>query len=103
MTVRRRPFDLVRTFIRQGVEPVPLVAVIEQQILVGADVDMTMTHTCGMEWVKQQQRVAGLLSTFNRVTYGVSLCTEHHAEWVGLKSHHLFDPVSHKITDVTPR
>jgi hypothetical protein len=102
-TVRLSAFDHVRTFVRHGGEPLPIVVVREQGNLVGVDAHTTAAHSCGIEWVEQQQRLVGLVCLFNRVRYGVRLCDSKQDEWVGLKSHHVFDPVSHVIINVTPR
>ena len=102
-TVRRSEFDATRKFVRLGLESTTVVAPSETQILMGPDADVTRTHACGISWVEEQQQLVGVLRLFNRVTYGVRLCESAHEEWAGVSFLHFFDPVSHRITDVTTR
>jgi hypothetical protein len=102
-TVRRSEFNPVRKFVRLGEEPLPVVIPSETPILVGEGADSTQTHACGIGWVEQRRQLVGALRLFNRVTCGVVLCEPPHGEWVGVSFQHLFDPVSRRISDVTPR
>lgn len=101
--MRRSEFDAARKFVRFGEEPRPVVVASETPILVGRGADTTRAHACGIDWVEQRQQLIGALRLFNRVTYGIVLCEPPHNEWVDVSFHHLFDPVSRRITEVTPR
>jgi hypothetical protein len=98
--MRRSDFDAVRRFVRFGEEPVPLVAANQFSILVGPEAATTWTHACGLAWVASRGELVGLVSLFNRVTYGVTMCTSESDERISVDFRHLFHAFDRQIVDL---
>ena len=69
--MRRSDFDAIREFVRNGIEPYPMVAAQDVSILVGPEAANTQTHAVGIAWAAEKRLLAGAVSLFNKVTYGV--------------------------------
>ena len=97
--MRRSDFDAIREFIRNGIEPYPMVAAQDRSILVGPEAANSQTHAVGIGWVAEKRLLAGMVSLFNKVTYGVLLCHSGSDEWVKVEHRHLFDPFARTISE----
>ena len=97
--MRRRDFDAIREFVRNGIEPYPMVEAQDLSILVGPEATNSQTHAVGIAWVAEKRFLAGMVSFFNKVTYGVLLCHSDSDEWVKVEHRHLFDPFTRTITE----
>jgi hypothetical protein len=97
--VRRPDFDPVRRFVRLGEEQEPLVSANRLSILVGPDAATTKTHTCGLGWNAERRELIGVVGLFNEVTYGIRMCPGESEEWSSVASRHLFDPITHSISE----
>ncbi len=98
--MRRRAFDPLRQFVRYDQEPVPLVSAKHLSVLEGPEASTTRTHICGLQWLSSDRQLAGIVSLFNEVTYGITMCRSESDEWATVVSGHLFDPMTHRITEV---
>lgn len=95
---RRSDFDAIRRFIRHGEEPEQLVTAQHASVLTGPDAGMSQTHACAFGWEPSRRELIGVVSLFNRVTYGIRLCASETNEWANVSAQHLFDPIARTIT-----
>ena len=98
--VRRSEFATIRDFIRHGTEPWQMVFVHDGSFLVGPNAGTSRTHTCGIGWLAEKRCLIGLVSFFNRITYGVVLLHTDSDEWANVAHRHLFDPFTRTISPV---
>jgi hypothetical protein len=98
--VRRPEFATIRDFIRHGTEPWQIVFVHDGSILVGPDASTSRTHTCGIGWLAEKRCLIGLVSFFNKITYGAVLLRADSDEWVNVSNRHLFDPFERTISPI---
>ena len=96
--VRQAPFDTIRRFVRHGEEPEPLVSAQEGSILIGPDAVGSLAHVCAFGWEPARGELIGIVSLFNRVTYGLRLCRGDSPEWQDVWARHVFDPISRRIS-----
>lgn len=97
---RHSDLDPVRWFVRHGEEPRPLVSFQELSILVGPDAASSSAHACGVRWEPSQGALVGIVSLFNKMTYGILLTTNPLPQWTTMAAQHLFDPLGRTITNV---
>lgn len=96
--VRRPEFDAIRRFVRHGEEPLQMVSAQDFRVLTGSEAGTSFAHACALEWQASRQELIGIVNLFNRVTYGIRLCSSASDEWVGVSARHVFDPVKRTIT-----
>ncbi len=96
----RNDFELIRRFIRHGEEPQPLVSAQDWSPLVGQSAATSNAHVCAVGWEPARFELIGLVCLFNRVTYGIRLAHSVTNEWSGVSFRHLFDAVTHSISEL---
>jgi type I restriction enzyme S subunit len=99
--MRRSDFDRIRRFIRFGDELEQLVTAQEGSVLTGSDAATSRGHALAVGWLQARNELIGVVSLFNRVTYGIRLCESQSAEWAHVSARHLFDPVSRVISELS--
>lgn len=97
-TANRPDFDSIRAFIRHGEEPEPLVSAQELSILTGPEAESSQTHACAFAWEPSRKELIGVVTLFNRVTYGIRLCHSSSDEWIGISATHSFNPIARTIS-----
>ena len=98
--MRRSDFDAIREFVRNGIEPYPMVTAQDLSIVVGPEAANLQTHAVGIAWVAEKRLLGGMVSLFSKVIYGVRLCHSDSDEWVRVEHRHLFDPFARTISEL---
>jgi hypothetical protein len=95
---RSPDFDVIRRFVRYGDELEKLVSVQDWSPLVGPVAATSRAHVCGFQWEPNRQELVGIVTLFNRMTYGIRLSSA--LERSAMRSIHAFDPITRRIFDL---
>jgi hypothetical protein len=97
---RQTEFDVIRSYIRKGVQPsYPLVAILDRPILADeSDVGLRrLGHIVTLDWSKDSKSIVSMVSYFNLNTYSISVSRNYSGEIRDLARGHFFDTVNRKI------
>jgi hypothetical protein len=95
---RSPDFDVIRRFVRYGEELEKLVSVQDWSPLVGSAAASSRAHVCGFKWEPDCRGLVGIVTLFNRMTYGIRLSSP--LERSEARSQHAFDPITRRIFDL---
>jgi len=96
-------FDVTRRFVRHGDSPdYPLVVADYEPTLADDTVEcrQTIGHLITLNWTDDRRNIVAQVSPFNMIRYRISLAREYRGERRDIRRGHVFDPVTHRISDL---
>ncbi|MGB6679885.1 MAG: HNH endonuclease [Candidatus Bathyarchaeia archaeon] len=97
---RQTEFDVIRSYIREGVQPsYPLVSILPRPILADeSDVGQRrLGHIITLNWSADRKSIVSMISFFNLITYSISVSRNYSGEIRDLTRGHFFDIVNRQI------
>ena len=97
---RQTKFDVIRYFIREGIQPPYPLVVIEDRPILADEPNVGLRrlgHIVTLNWSRERNSIVSKVSLFNQNTYLVSLSRNHLGTLKALTRGHFFDIANNKI------